>query len=56
VGFVSPIVTGYVVAATGNFNMAFVLTGVMLLVGVAVLLGMIKGGIGTAEPSLPPAS
>jgi ACS family glucarate transporter-like MFS transporter len=50
VGFVSPIVTGYVVAATGNFNMAFVLTGVMLLVGVAVLLGMIKGGIGTAEP------
>ena len=51
VGFVSPIVTGYVVAATGSFNMAFVLTGVMLLVGVAVLLGMIKGGIGAAEPS-----
>jgi ACS family glucarate transporter-like MFS transporter len=50
VGFVSQIVTGYVVAATGNFNMAFVLTGVMLLVGVAVLLGMLKGGIGTAEP------
>ncbi len=52
VGFVSPIVTGYVVAATGNFNMAFVLTGVMLLLGVAVLLGVIKGGIGTAEPSV----
>ncbi|MGA3398225.1 MAG: MFS transporter [Acetobacteraceae bacterium] len=54
VGFVSPIVTGYVVQATGNFNMAFVLTGVMLLAGVAILLGMIKGGIGTAEPSLHP--
>ncbi|MFI4999309.1 MAG: MFS transporter [Reyranellales bacterium] len=56
VGVVSPIVTGYVVAATGNFNMAFVLTGIMLLLGVTVLLGMIKGGIGTAEPSLPPGS
>ncbi|MDR3535840.1 MAG: MFS transporter [Acetobacteraceae bacterium] len=51
VGVASPIVTGYVVAATGNFNMAFVLTGVMLLVGVTVLLGMIKGGIGRAEAS-----
>jgi ACS family glucarate transporter-like MFS transporter len=48
IGVASPIVTGYVVAATGNFSMAFVLTGVMLAVGVAVLLGMIKGGIGTA--------
>ena len=49
VGFGSPIVTGYVVQATGNFNMAFVLTGMMLAAGVAILLGMIKGGIGTAE-------
>jgi ACS family D-galactonate transporter-like MFS transporter len=54
VGVVSPIVTGYVVQATGNFNMAFVLTGIMLLAGVVILLGMIKGGIGTAEPSLRP--
>jgi ACS family glucarate transporter-like MFS transporter len=46
VGVVSPIVTGYVVSATGNFNAAFLLTGVVLLAGVAVLLGMIKGGIG----------
>jgi len=56
VGVGSPIVTGYVVAATGNFNMAFVLTGVMLAVGVAVLLGRIKGGIGTAEPSSTPSA
>jgi MFS transporter, ACS family, D-galactonate transporter len=56
VGVGSPIVTGYVVQATGNFNMAFVLTGVMLLAGVVILLGMIKGGIGTAEPSLPSGS
>lgn len=46
VGVVSPIVTGYVVSATGNFNAAFLLTGLVLLAGVAVLLGMIKGGIG----------
>jgi dipeptide/tripeptide permease len=49
VGFVSPIVTGYVVQATGNFNMAFVLTGIMLVAGVVILLGMLKGGIGQAE-------
>lgn len=53
-GVASPIVTGYVVAATSNFSMAFVLTGVMLAVGVAVLLGMIKGGIGTADPAVQP--
>ncbi len=52
VGFVSPIVTGYVVQATGSFNMAFVLTGLMLLLGVAILLGLIKGGIGKADPSV----
>ena len=52
VGFVSPIVTGYVVQATGSFNMAFVLTGLMLLLGVAILLGLIKGGIGKADPSM----
>lgn len=50
VGVVSPIITGYAVGATGNFNIAFVLTGVALLFGVAVLLGMIKGGIGP-EPA-----
>ncbi len=53
VGFVSPIVTGYVVQATGNFNTAFMLTGIMLVAGVVILLGMIKGGIGTAEPGSP---
>jgi MFS transporter, ACS family, D-galactonate transporter len=51
VGVGSPIVTGYAVNATGNFNMAFVLTGVALLIGVGVLLGMIKGGIGTEQPA-----
>jgi len=55
VGVASPIVTGYVVAATGSFDMAFVLTGIMLLLGVVILLGMIKGGIGTAEPREPAA-
>jgi ACS family glucarate transporter-like MFS transporter len=51
VGVVSPIVTGYVVSATGNFNAAFVLAGVALLGGVTVLLTMVKGGIGAEQPS-----
>jgi MFS transporter, ACS family, D-galactonate transporter len=51
VGVGSPIVTGYAVGATGNFNMAFVLTGVALLIGVGVLLGMIRGGIGPEQPA-----
>jgi ACS family glucarate transporter-like MFS transporter len=48
---VSPIVTGYVVSATGNFNAAFVLAGFALLGGATVLLTMIKGGIGAEQPS-----
>jgi ACS family glucarate transporter-like MFS transporter len=51
IGVVSPIVTGYVVSATGNFNAAFVLAGFALLGGVTVLLAMIKGGIGAEQPS-----
>jgi hypothetical protein len=35
--------------------MAFVLTGIMLAAGIFILLGMIKGGIGTAESSPPPS-
>ncbi len=46
VGVVSPIITGYVVRATGNFDAAFVLTGVVLLAGIGILLGLIKGEIG----------
>jgi ACS family glucarate transporter-like MFS transporter len=56
IGVAAPIVTGYAVAATGNFNMAFVLTGAMLLLGVTVLLTMVKGGIGVADnPAAEPA-
>ncbi len=48
IGVTAPIVTGYAVRASGNFNMAFVLIGVALAIGVALLLGMIKGDIGRA--------
>jgi MFS family permease len=44
-GLLAPIVTGYVVAATGSFNTAFVVAGTLALVGaVAALLG--RGALG----------
>jgi MFS family permease len=49
-GLLAPIVTGYVVAATGSFNTAFVVAGALALVGaVATLLA--RGTLG--EPVLP---
>jgi len=41
-GIAAPIVTGYVIAATGSYNGAFVIAGLLLLVGVAVSLTMTR--------------
>ncbi|WP_428375245.1 MFS transporter [Lichenicoccus sp.] len=49
VGVTAPIVTGYVVGATGRFNGAFWLTGMILFAGVIVLLALVGGPIGAAE-------
>jgi ACS family glucarate transporter-like MFS transporter len=38
IGFLSPIVTGYVIAITASFNMAFVIAGCMMLVGTSSAL------------------
>jgi ACS family glucarate transporter-like MFS transporter len=38
IGFLSPIVTGYVIAITTSFNMAFVIAGCMMLVGTSSAL------------------
>ena len=38
IGFLSPIVTGYVIAITTSFNMAFVIAGAMMLVGASSAL------------------
>ncbi len=44
-GLLAPIVTGYVVAATGSFNMAFVVAGTLALVGAVAAL-LTRGTLG----------
>ncbi|MGH7046039.1 MAG: MFS transporter [Stellaceae bacterium] len=50
-GLLAPIVTGYVIAATGSFNAAFVVAGILALVGVVAALTLARGTLG--EESLP---
>jgi MFS family permease len=45
-GLLAPIVTGYVVAATGSFNAAFVVAGALALVGAAAALALVRGTLG----------
>jgi MFS family permease len=52
-GLLAPIVTGYVVAATGSFNAAFVVAGALALVGAVAALALAHGTLGEhARPSL----
>jgi MFS family permease len=45
-GLLAPIVTGYVVNATGSFNSAFVTAGVLALIGAVAALALSRGAIG----------
>jgi ACS family glucarate transporter-like MFS transporter len=45
-GLLAPIVTGYVVAATGGFNAAFVVAGALALVGAVASLALARGTLG----------
>ena len=45
-GLLAPIVTGYVVAATGSFNAAFVVAGALALVGAVATLALVRGTLG----------
>ena len=51
-GLLAPIVTGYVVAATGSFNSAFAAAGVLALVGAVAALALSRGTLG--EHAAPP--
>jgi ACS family glucarate transporter-like MFS transporter len=41
-GMIAPIATGYVVASTGNYDWAFGIAGLLLLVGATVVLTMTR--------------
>ena len=47
-GLMAPIVTGYVIEATGSYDNAFVIAGVLLLVGAASTLTLTRRPIGAA--------
>ncbi|OLT05730.1 hypothetical protein BJF90_01730 [Pseudonocardia sp. CNS-004] len=50
-GIAAPIVTGYVVQATGSYTAAFVVAGVFLLLGTTVALTMTRTPIGRDDPA-----
>lgn len=45
-GMLAPIVTGYVIAATGSYSWAFVIAGGLLVLGAGALLGLTRQPIG----------
>lgn len=52
-GLLAPIVTGYVIASTGNYDMAFVIAGTLLVVGAGSILTLTRqpiGGRSTVAP------
>jgi ACS family glucarate transporter-like MFS transporter len=50
-GLLAPIVTGYLVDATGSFASAFILAGVLSLAGAVVSLTMTRHTLGEATPN-----
>ena len=51
-GLCAPIVTGYLVAATGNFDSAFVAAGAIALIGAVAALTLSRGTLGEVAPAL----
>jgi MFS family permease len=50
-GLLAPIVTGYIVQATGSFAAAFMLAGVLSLIGATVSFTLTRHTLGEATPS-----
>ena len=50
-GLLAPIVTGYLVQATGSFDSAFVLAGALALIGATVILALARNPIGEVPPT-----
>jgi ACS family glucarate transporter-like MFS transporter len=50
-GLLAPIVTGYVVAGSGSFALAFVVVGVLLVIGAILSMFFTRRPIGFVTPS-----
>lgn len=55
-GLLAPIVTGYVIAATGSYDMAFVIAGTLLVVGATSILTLTRRPIGERPGAALPAA
>ena len=51
-GLLAPIVTGYIVQATGSFSSAFVLAGALSLAGAAASFALTRHTLGQRQPVL----
>ncbi len=51
-GLAAPIVTGYIVAATGLFTSAFLVAGALLIAGAVITLTMTRRPVGASRPGL----
>lgn len=49
-GMLAPIVTGYVITATGSYNWAFAIAGGLLVTGAVVILSMTRRPMIALEP------
>ena len=55
-GVVAPIVTGYIVAATGSFSAAFIAAGIVLVIGILAYVFVLGRLDPIPEPQTPPSS
>jgi ACS family glucarate transporter-like MFS transporter len=55
-GMMAPVVTGYVIAGTGSYDGAWVISGALLLAGMIVTLTMTRRPIGASSVSTPVAA
>jgi ACS family glucarate transporter-like MFS transporter len=53
-GLLAPIVTGYLVAASGSFSSAFFAAGLLALIGASVTLVLSRGAIGEVDTAVRP--
>ena len=51
-GLMAPIVTGYVIDLTGSYDMAFVIAGVLLLIGATSVLTLTRRPIGAMREAV----
>ena len=49
-GMMAPIVTGYVIASTGSYDVAWFISGALLLAGMVITLTMTRRQIGASRP------